>query len=185
MVKYGEFTVILNDTNYGIFDKLYDKLFSNNLCDYHYKYNDDIIYTFHDNPDQTYSDREMYTASNDYENINMVFGSKSPYLLHPSSIHASSFSMYLKLPSYNPKTLTHNLNMKSLYSEMSTNPYKLLISQFNCIYMNAQMDKELFSLAKCKSSDKFPSFIFCYDDEILCKKDVIYLIQKIICIDFN
>lgn len=186
MVKYGEFTIILDNTNYSMFNKLYNEWFPNDLRDIHYKCNNDIIYTFHDNPEQNYSDREIYTSSNDYENMNMGFSSKSPYVLHPSTIHASTFSMYLKVPSYNPKTATatYDINIKSLYAGMSSNPYKLLISQFNCIYMNAQMNKELFSIAKCKTSNTFPSFIFYYDDEILSKKDVLYLIKRIICMDF-
>ena len=188
MVKYGEFIVIIDETNGGILNKLYYKMVVNESCDSYYKYNTDIIYTFYDDPEQTYSDREMYTSTDDYEDLNMYFSKKLPDtpLLHPSTIHSLSCSMHLKIPYYDSKTSTYILNINALYSKiLINNRYKLINSQFNCIYTSLITNKDLFSIAKIEASKKFPKFIFYYDENILTKKDIIYLIKKIICVDFN
>jgi hypothetical protein len=183
MVKYGDFTIILDETIIFFKSLLLTNDSSNN--ENYYKYNNEIIYTFYDNKYQNYSDREIYTASNDYKELNIYFNEKSTGILHPLEIYSSSFYIKLKMPTYDKNTTFYNLRLSPLYDNMSINPYKILSSQFNCIYMNSPMDKEVFSIAKCNSSDKFPKFIFCYDDELLTKKEVIYLIKKLISKKFN
>jgi len=185
MGKYGDFTVILDETNYVIFIKSFNKWLNNesSKCDGYCKYNNDIIYTFHDNSDQNYSDREIYSVIDDYEDLNIYFDKKKLNVIHPLKIYSSSFCIELKVPIYDTNTSMYNLRLAPLYANMSINSYELDASQFNCIYMNS--NKEAFSIAKCNSSNKFPKFIFYYDDELLTKKEVIYLIKKIICMDFD
>jgi len=72
--------------------------------------------------------------------------------------------------------------MKSQYLHYIS---KIINSKYNCIYRDYFGEKNIFSIVKYKTSELFPSFIFYYDDTILNKKDVIYLIKKIIDINFE
>lgn len=95
--------------------------------------------------------------------------------------------MELKTPKYDLKTNKYILNFSEIFNkiQIDKNTYKIIRSMYNCIYVNYTTGINIFSIVKIKSSDKFPSFMFYYDDAILYKKDVIYLIKKIIDKNFN
>jgi hypothetical protein len=107
MVKYGDFTIILDETIIFFKSLLLTNDSSNN--ENYYKYNNEIIYTFYDNKYQNYSDREIYTASNDYKELNIYFNEKSTGILHPLEIYSSSFYIKLKMPTYDKNTTFYNL----------------------------------------------------------------------------
>ena len=71
MGKYGEFTIIIDKNREGIFNILAYDLFGLLKRDeeFYYKYNTDIIYTFYDDLEQSYSQREIYTLTNNYSKL--------------------------------------------------------------------------------------------------------------------
>ena len=189
MGKYGEFTIIINKNRGGILNKFYYDVFgSSNEDESYYKYNDDIIYTFYDNSEQSYSEREIYTATNDYENRYFYFDNKyHELIIHPLKISTSICTINLKIPKYVLETNSYVLNFTKIFDEIPVSNYisKIINSKYNCIYIDYFGKKNIFSIVKYKTSELFPSFIFYYDDTILNKKDVIYLIKKIIDINFE
>jgi hypothetical protein len=189
MGKYGEFTIIINKNRGGILNKFYYDIFGlSNEDESYYKYNDDIIYTFYDNFEQSYSEREIYTATNDYENRYFYFDNKyHELIIHPLKISTSICIIDLKIPKYVLETNSYVLNFTKIFNEIPVHQYvnKIINSKYNCIYTDYFGKKNIFSIVKYKTSELFPSFIFYYDDTILNKKDVIYLIKKIINLDFE
>jgi hypothetical protein len=189
MGKYGEFTIIINKNRGGILNKLYYNVFgSSNEDERYYKYNDDIIYTFYDNSEQSYSEREIYTSTNDYENKYFCFNDNYfELIMQPLKINTSTCTMELKIPKYQSTTNSYVLNFTKIFNEIPVYQYisKIMDSKYNCIYMDYSTGKNIFSIVKYKTSELFPSFIFYYDDTIFNKKDVIYLIKKIIDVDFE
>jgi len=97
MGKYGEFTIIIDKNRHNIL--AYD-LFGLLKRDeeFYYKYNSDIIYTFYDDLEQSYSQREIYTLTNDYENKYFCFDNDySILVIHPKKIIISTCLMNLKI----------------------------------------------------------------------------------------
>jgi hypothetical protein len=188
MVKYGEFTIIIDKNRGGIFNKLYYNVFGVSNDESYYKYNSDIIYTFYDNPEKSYSEREIYTATNDYENKYFCFLNDSFYpFIHPTKISMITCTIELKIPKFDIKSNSYKINFSEIFKNipLNENTYNIIISMYNCIYKDNLTEKNIFSIVKYKSSDIFPSFMFYYDDTILNKKEVIYLIKKIIDVDFS
>lgn len=189
MGKYGEFTIIIDKNRGGIFNQLYYNVFglSSNNDESYYKYNTDIIYTFYNDLEQFYSQREIHTATNDYEHKCFCFANDYfETIIHPLKIIMTTCSMNLKIPVFDAKTFSYKINFHELFENtlINKNIYKIIASTYNCIYVDDSLNK-IFSIVKCESSELFPKFIFYYDDAILDKKDVIYLIKKIIDMDFN
>jgi hypothetical protein len=186
MVKYGEFIIIIDKNHGGMFNNLYYNVFGSSDDELYYKYNSDIIYTFYDNPEQSYSQREIYTAKNDYENKYFYFSRNYDIYIHPIKIINSIFSMTLQIEKYDSITRSNRINFKEIFddSPIDKNTYKLIDSIYNCVYKYNLTEKNIFSIVKYESSNMFPRFMFYYDYTILNKKDVIYLIKKIIDIDF-
>ena len=189
MVKYGEFTIIIDENRGGIFNKIHYNIFgASDNDESHYEYNNDVIYTFYDNPEQSYSQREIYTATNDYEDKYFYFfNNYFESVIHPIKINTLTHMMELKTPKYDLKTNKYILNFSEIFNKIpiDKNTYKIIRSMYNCIYIDYTTRINIFSIVKIKSSDKFPSFMFYYDEVILDKKDVIYLIKKIINKNFN
>ena len=189
MVKYGEFTVILNNNRSGIFNNLYYNIFgSSNDDESNYKHNSDIIYTFYDNNEQSYSQREICSAINDYENKYFYFcDDYFERVIHPKKINMTKCTIKLIIPKYELETNSYRVNFSKIFNEIQIDKksHEIISSRYNCIYVDNLTNKNIFSVVKYKSSDTFPSFIFYYDDTILDKKDVIYLIKKIIDVDFK
>ena len=190
MGKYGEFTIIIDKNREGIFNILAYDLFGLLKRDeeFYYKYNTDIIYTFYDDLEQSYSQREIYTLTNDYENKYFCFD--NDYLIpfiHPKKIIMSTYLMNLKIPIFDIETSLYRIDFSEIFKNMliDKNVYKIIRSKYNCVYTDNLTTKNIFSIVKYESSNLFPKFIFYYDDTILNKKDMIYLIKKIINIDFN
>ena len=187
MGKYGEFTIIINKNHEGIFNILAYDLFGLLKRDeeYYYKYDSDIIYTFYDDLEQSYSQREIYTATNDYENKYFCFENDySVQVIHPKKIIMSTCLMNLKMPIFDIETSLYRIDFSEIFKR-NDNIYKIIRSKYNCIYTDNLTKKILFSIVKYESSELFPKFRFYYDDTILNKKDIIYLIKKIINIDFK
>lgn len=188
MVKYGEFTVIIDKKRGGILNNLYYNIVGlSNSDESHYEYNSDIIYTFYDNLEQSYSEREIYTATNDYENKYFCFDNYFYPLIQPKKISMATCTMVLKVPKYISETNSYVLNFSKIFDDIPINKnlYNIITSKYNCIYMDYMREKNIFSIAKYKTSELFPCFLFYYDDTILNKKDVIYLIKKMIDVDFE
>ena len=190
MGKYGEFTIIIDKNYGGILNKLYYNVFVPLAIndDSYYKYNNDIIYTFYNDLEQSYSEREIYTATNDYEDKYFYFDNYYPIqFIHPKQILMNTCSMNLKIPIFDEKTSLHKIVIGNMFENMmiNMNIRKTIISRYNCVYVDDIMEKNIFSIVKYESSKLFPKFIFYYDDTMLNKKDVIYLIKKIIDVDFN
>ena len=166
MVKYGEFTIIIDKNRGGMLNKLYCDVFGSSNDESYYKYNSDIIYTFYDNPEQFYSQREIYTAKNDYENKYFYF---SRDYIHPIKIINSIFSMTLQIAKYDSITCSNRINFKEIFdnSPIDKNTYKLIGSIYNCVYKYNLTEKNIFSIVKYESSNMFPRFMFYYDDTIL------------------
>lgn len=190
MGKYGEFTIIIDKNYGGILNKLYYNVFVSSEIDdeSYYKYNNDIIYTFYNDLEQSYSEREIYTATDDCEDKCFYFDNDYLMpLMHPKEILMSTCSMNLKIPIIDEKTSLYTMVISDIFKNMmiNINIRKTVSSKYNCIYVNDTTKKNIFSIVKYESSKLFPKFIFYYDDTILNKKDVIYLIKKIIDVDFN
>ena len=94
--------------------------------------------------------------------------------------------MTLQIEKYDSITRSNRINFKEIFddSPIDKNTYKLIDSIYNCVYKYNLTEKNIFSIVKYESSNMFPRFMFYYDYTILNKKDVIYLIKKIIDIDF-
>jgi hypothetical protein len=184
MAKYGEFTIIFNkkcgENFYDIFN-----IFLPSDTESHYMFNDDIIFTFYNNSEESYSQREIYSVTEDYENKYFNFANEYfADIMHPAKINMSTSCMELEIPRYNEKTKLHFMNFSQIYNNIQ-NGRLITKSRYNCIYREHLTKNIIFSIAKYKSSNKFPSFMFCYDDSLLSKKDVIYLIKKIIDMNFK
>jgi hypothetical protein len=95
--------------------------------------------------------------------------------------------MNLKIPIFDIETSLHRIDFSEIFKNMliNKNIYEIIRSKYNCVYTDNLTTKNIFSIVKHESSNLFPKFIFYYDDTILNKKDMIYLIKKIINIDFN
>jgi hypothetical protein len=171
MVKHGEFTIIINENRGGMLNKLYYDVFgSSNEDESYYKYYNDIIYTFYDNSEQSYSEREIYTANNDYENKYFYFSRDYIVaIIHPIKIINSICSMTLQIEKYDSITRSNRINFKEIFdnSPIDKNTYKLIDSIYNCVYKYNLTEKNIFSIVKYESSNMFPRFMFYYDDTIL------------------
>jgi hypothetical protein len=170
MVKYGEFTIIIDKNRGGMLNKLYYDVFgSSNEDESYYKYYNDIIYTFYDNSEQSYSEREIYTVKNDYENKYLYFSRDYDIYVHPIKIINSIFSMTLQIAKYDSINCSNRINFKEIFdnSPIDKNTYKLIDSIYNCVYEYNLTEKKIFSIVKYESNNMFPRFMFYYDDTIL------------------
>jgi hypothetical protein len=183
--KYGEFTIIVSKNHNKIIRNII-KFVSKHPDEYFYGSNSaDIIYTFYDNIEQSYSQREIYSLENDYEDRRAYFYSRNDKFIHSPKISMSNCFIQLKTPTYDALTQTYKINFTDIFKEIpiDKNKCKIVSSFYNCIYeLN---NKCVFSIAKNNTSDTFPSFMFYYDDTFLDKKDVIYLVKKIINFEYS
>jgi hypothetical protein len=183
--KYGEFTIKVSK-NYNKIVRNVIKFVSKQSDEYFYRSNySDIIYTFYDNIEQLHSQRETYSLENDYEDRRGYFDSRHDTFIHSSNISMSTCFIKLKTPIYDVVTQTYKINFIDIFKEIpiDKNKCKIVASIYNCIY---ELNNEcVFSIAKNNASDTFPSFMFYYNDTFLDKKDVIYLVKKIINFEYS
>lgn len=185
MGKHGEFTIIVapNSNIFSAFGLTFD--YKNDDCKFS-NYND-IIYTFYDDNDQSYSEREIYSLSNDFEDRSILFdvsGLEYTNFIHPNFINTSTNSLVFRIPKYDNKDKVYKINFTEIFKNMPTDK-SIIRSMYNCVYADKLTNKCAFSIVKNNLNYKYPRFIFYYDDTILNKKDVIFIIKKIISLDYR
>ncbi len=164
-IKFAEITIIRNIEEEDIFRAIYRYFgYENQSID-----NDTIIIDF--------GNGVLCDTRDEYKDLKFKFaqlGHKHGFPIYFSKHIEDRYTLFYRNPTINDKEQpTLKFDIFKNYKDFKKEP-----SKYNMIYEDINK-KEIFSILRIRSNEEKPRFVLEYEDTILDKNDVIYLIECI------
>jgi len=170
-MKYAEITIIRNLKEETIVRAIQRYLGYENITNEL----DTIITHFDDN--------SIYDIKDEYIDKKLKFGVKVYNNNFPIYFDVNEHTLFFRTP--NKVNDKKTINFKEVFKNFNKyNNSNLEASNYNVIYEDVHK-KEILSIVKIKSNEEKPRFLLAYDDSIIDRKTVIYLIDSIFKDKFN